>query len=187
MADPQDLETLVRKLINDGVDRIALNKTLGILNANDDACEEMGRLQNFWREISYREEVEAKLRDLSTMSPAELNAVRWFDECLDCRARAWRDLCEDFYVLDHVWLQAVPGVEGMLCIGCLEARLGRQLVRNDFQNPERQLLRGKFRWWDCLSLQRKLGREPTLADFSSIPPDYPFASARLVDRLMRHV
>ena len=185
MTSPEDLETLVRKLNDDGVDRIALNKTLGILEVDDDALKEMGRLENSWWEISYREEVEANLRALPAMLPAELDAVRWFDECLDCRAGAWRDLQEDFYVHDHVWRQAVPNAEGMLCIGCLETRLGRQLTRADFANPQSQLLCGKVNWEDIIPLRRKLGREPVLADFPSAPADYPFASARLVDRLTR--
>jgi hypothetical protein len=35
-------------------------------------------------------------------------------------------------VLDAVWLAARGPEFGMLCIGCLEARLGRQLVPDDF-------------------------------------------------------
>jgi hypothetical protein len=137
----ETLETLVHELVEGGVDRIALNKTLGILRASDNPLEKMERLENFWWEISYREELIAKLEALPTMSQVELDAVRWFDECLDCRVRAWVDLHEDFYVHDHVWRQAVPDGEGMLCIGCLETRLGRKLMRDDFTVPEKQLSR----------------------------------------------
>jgi hypothetical protein len=131
----EELEALVRELIEDGVAPIALNKTLGILDADEDPLEEMHRLENFWWEISYHEELKDKLRSLPTMSPAELDAVQWFDECLDCRARAWVDLHEDYGVHDQVWRQAVPDGKGMLCVGCLETRLGRQMTRDDFKSP----------------------------------------------------
>jgi hypothetical protein len=137
------LECLVRELIEDGVDRIALNKMLGILHADEDPLEEMERLVNFWWEttsaddpLSYCKELISKLRSLTTMSPTELDAVRWFDECLDCRARTHVDLHESYRVLDHVWCQAVPDGKGRLCVGCLEERLGRRLTRDDFDHPD---------------------------------------------------
>ena len=137
----EELEALVRELIADGVDPIALNKTLGVLDAGHDPLKEMFRLHNFWWEITYHEELKDKLRSLLTMSRTELDAVRWFDECLDCRARAWADLHEDFYVHDQLWQQAAPEDNGdgevMLCVGCLEKRLGRKLTRDDFKSPHR--------------------------------------------------
>jgi hypothetical protein len=39
---------------------------------------------------------------------------------------------EYYTVYDAVWLAARGPLFGMLCIGCLELRLGRQLVPNDF-------------------------------------------------------
>jgi hypothetical protein len=39
---------------------------------------------------------------------------------------------EEIMLLDHVWLEAVPTERGMLCIGCIENRLGRKLQRDDF-------------------------------------------------------
>jgi hypothetical protein len=39
----------------------------------------------------------------------------------------------EYYMLnEEVWLAANPGHEGMLCIGCVEERLERQLTRDDF-------------------------------------------------------
>lgn len=35
-------------------------------------------------------------------------------------------------VHDEVWLEANPKGRGMLCIGCLELRLGRLLTKDDF-------------------------------------------------------
>jgi hypothetical protein len=39
---------------------------------------------------------------------------------------------EEIMLVDEVWLAAVPTERGMLCIGCLEKRLGRKLRRDDF-------------------------------------------------------
>lgn len=50
-------------------------------------------------------------------------------QCLDCAACT---LCTDEYymVTDEVWSSVAN--RGMLCIGCLEARLGRELTASDF-------------------------------------------------------
>lgn len=50
--------------------------------------------------------------------------------CLDCKL-CTHCLGEYYNVHDSVW-DAVGKPAGMLCIGCLEARLGRQLTVNDF-------------------------------------------------------
>jgi hypothetical protein len=53
--------------------------------------------------------------------------------CLDCDV----DTLEigHFYMLrDDVWLEANPTVDGMLCIDCLETRLGRRLAPTDFSD-----------------------------------------------------
>lgn len=53
--------------------------------------------------------------------------------CMDCAACT---NCNDEYYMVHdsVWLMANPKDRGMLCIGCLEARLGRLLTKHDFTN-----------------------------------------------------
>jgi hypothetical protein len=38
---------------------------------------------------------------------------------------------EYFWLLDSVWRETGAG-DGMLCVGCCEVRLGRQLVGKDF-------------------------------------------------------
>ena len=51
--------------------------------------------------------------------------------CLDCG----QDTCllgEYYMVRDEFWLAANPDRAGMLCIGCLERRLGRELTSSDF-------------------------------------------------------
>jgi len=51
--------------------------------------------------------------------------------CLDCGVDTIR--IGEFYMLhDPVWLQANPDRAGMLCIDCVETRLGRRLGPGDF-------------------------------------------------------
>jgi hypothetical protein len=52
-------------------------------------------------------------------------------DCCDCGADT-HAVGEDYMVVDEVWQQA-GGVYGMLCIGCLEKRLGHQLTLKDFR------------------------------------------------------
>lgn len=51
--------------------------------------------------------------------------------CLDCRVDTGK-LHEHYFITLDLWLSAVGSKMGMLCIGCLETRLGRQLVPGDF-------------------------------------------------------
>lgn len=53
-------------------------------------------------------------------------------ECEDCRINTL--FIDEYYmVTDHVWkTTAKMDTEGMLCIGCLEARIGRTLNKLDF-------------------------------------------------------
>jgi hypothetical protein len=39
---------------------------------------------------------------------------------------------EFYFVHVELWLTIMPSIDGMLCIGCFEQRLGRQLVASDF-------------------------------------------------------
>ena len=61
--------------------------------------------------------------------------------CIDCAACT---LCEyEYYmVTDQVWERSgLGGDDGMLCIGCLEQRLGRVLHAKDFTDvPINQML-----------------------------------------------
>lgn len=52
--------------------------------------------------------------------------------CVDCPDNTC-DIDEYYMVHDHLWAEACMGPDdGMLCIGCLESRLGRRLVASDF-------------------------------------------------------
>ena len=59
---------------------------------------------------------------------------RWF-LCLDCGVSTL-DIDEFYMVHAPLWASVAPkkGGKGMLCIGCLEARLGRLLKQTDFTN-----------------------------------------------------
>jgi hypothetical protein len=48
--------------------------------------------------------------------------------CYDCDCAAWA-MGEDYMVHDELWPLEH---DGFLCIGCLEARIGRRLVPTDF-------------------------------------------------------
>lgn len=54
-------------------------------------------------------------------------------ECLDCKVNTL-DIGEYYMVSDYVWkkLASLKQDDGMLCIGCLEARIGRTLTKRDF-------------------------------------------------------
>lgn len=51
--------------------------------------------------------------------------------CIDCNIDTGR-IGEFYFVQTNLWLQAVGSINGMLCIGCLEKRIGRQLIKHDF-------------------------------------------------------
>jgi hypothetical protein len=50
--------------------------------------------------------------------------------CLDCRKDTHK-LDEYYMVVNRVWKRANPAGRGMLCIKCLETRLGRKLGHKD--------------------------------------------------------
>lgn len=74
---------------------------------------------------------------LSCRSPGEDDAMcKTEDEvtfdCADCGVDT-SAIDEYYMVIDAVWLQTgLTKTCGMLCIGCLETRLGRRLVPADF-------------------------------------------------------
>lgn len=53
--------------------------------------------------------------------------------CMDCSENT-SELREFYMLNDEIWLRAVPGRLGMLCIDCVEARLGRRLRPDDFDS-----------------------------------------------------
>jgi hypothetical protein len=54
----------------------------------------------------------------------------WF-LCLDCGVDT--RAIDEYYIVTHeLWARANPDGAGMLCVGCLEKRLGRELTPDDF-------------------------------------------------------
>ena len=55
--------------------------------------------------------------------------------CDDCGMLTAPDGAPDewYTVLDDVWISAGLTSDAILCVGCLEQRLGRQLSRRDFE------------------------------------------------------
>jgi hypothetical protein len=51
--------------------------------------------------------------------------------CLDCQIDTSK-IGEHYFIKTDLWLSVVSSKKGMLCIGCLERRLGRKLTKNDF-------------------------------------------------------
>lgn len=76
-------------------------------------------------------------------------------KCMDCGVETVEhtpESCHDYYMLrEDVWLSIVPARRGMLCIPCVEARLGRTLSRPDFANVPLHFIPG-------MCSERVLGR-----------------------------
>lgn len=83
---------------------------------------------------------DVKLKRHLSMTPraikrrANVAAARLAAECLDCGVCTtnMRDGDEYYMVHNAIWYRINPQETGMLCIGCLENRLGRKLVSGDF-------------------------------------------------------
>jgi hypothetical protein len=52
-------------------------------------------------------------------------------DCNDCGVNV-SEIGEYYMLLEPVWFEANNRYEGMLCIGCVEKRLGRELTKADF-------------------------------------------------------
>lgn len=53
-------------------------------------------------------------------------------DCLDCGIDTYVIGEYPYHLRDELWHAVVPGGRGMLCLGCLEVRLGRPLRQKDF-------------------------------------------------------
>jgi hypothetical protein len=78
---------------------------------------------------------------------------RDFFVCVDCGVDTL-GTGEYYMVWDRVWNQAMADQSGMLCVGCLERRLGRKLVPDDFN--ESPLNWGGSPYPQSLRLQTRL-------------------------------
>jgi hypothetical protein len=71
--------------------------------------------------------VDLNLDDQDTTREAVARA-----HCLDCGV--FVHAINEYYMLHNaVWQEAHPADDGMLCIGCVEERLGRRLTPGDFR------------------------------------------------------
>lgn len=69
--------------------------------------------------------------------------------CLDCGTHTGQAK-EHYFLKPIVWLAIHASEKGMLCIGCAEARLGRQFNANDFtdahiNNPKKNAMSDRLR------------------------------------------
>jgi len=78
-------------------------------------------------------------------------------DCAACSVNTLH-IKEYYMVTDEVWNAAWPTGRGMLCIGCLEDRLGRQLTSDDFTDAP--INQGYFGYSERLR-QRLAGSIPT--------------------------
>lgn len=51
--------------------------------------------------------------------------------CLDCGIDTGK-IHEHYFINTNLWLRMVGSKTGMLCVGCLEKRMGRKLKKSDF-------------------------------------------------------
>lgn len=58
-----------------------------------------------------------------------MSRTKW--KCLDCNVDTGQ-IGEHYFINTSTWLNVVGSNKGMLCIGCLEIRLGRKLNIYDF-------------------------------------------------------
>lgn len=81
-------------------------------------------------EFATRDGGPVRLRDLRKQIQ-KMKAIYSSFNCLDCGVNT-SAIDEYYMVYDEVWLEANPVDCGMLCIVCLEKRLGRLLTAKDF-------------------------------------------------------
>ncbi len=63
------------------------------------------------------------------MSNNKKTRTKW--KCLDCQIDTGK-IYEHYFINTDTWLSVVGSKTGMLCVGCLEKRLGRTLTKVDF-------------------------------------------------------
>lgn len=76
--------------------------------------------------MSYSDEEELRIAGLSEDDPFWDNFL-----CIDCKVSTL--FTNEYYMVNiNLWLTANPKKGGMLCISCLEGRVGRELHSGDF-------------------------------------------------------
>jgi len=63
-------------------------------------------------------------------------------ECVDCKGKG-----EAFFIKNELWYKYIPKSKqkGIICLNCLEKRMGRKLKKSDFQNSD---IHQYQPWWD---------------------------------------
>lgn len=61
----------------------------------------------------------------------EYNKQYPYSKCIGCGVNTFW-IREYYMVHDAVWELANPARDGMLCVGCIEDRIGRRLMPSDF-------------------------------------------------------
>jgi hypothetical protein len=85
-------------------------------------------IAELWMEDDYYDQICYTKHDLAHMAWDAIDALGRF-RCFGCD-RDTGKMGEYYLIHDTLW--KAHGVEGMLCIGCFEARLGRRLTPADF-------------------------------------------------------
>jgi len=74
--------------------------------------------------------------------------------CLDCNVST-HEINEYYILKNQLWANVHPDNKGMLCIGCVEDRLGRKLNKDDFLecplNSEHNMFKKSDRLLDRLN------------------------------------
>ena len=110
-----------------------------------------------------------------------------YPNCDDCQGSTTG---EHYLVHDAVWFEATPDAEGWLCIGCLEARLGRRLIPADFQPINlnfNQLIEDRTeRFQNRVGLDElPIRNDPEVLD--AIYQHYPFLKDHPLDLVVPHL
>lgn len=80
--------------------------------------------------------------------------------CMDCQVNT--RIIQEYYMVNFaIWREVVPERKGMLCIGCLEDRLGRTLNKEDFHDCP--LNEDTDNWKKSERLKNRLTKEPEYA------------------------
>lgn len=71
-----------------------------------------------------------------------MSRQKWL--CLDCKVDTGK-ISEHYFVNTPLWMEVVGTNKGMLCVGCLEKRIGRKLILQDFtdcylNNPKKNTM-----------------------------------------------
>jgi hypothetical protein len=91
-------------------------------------------------------------------------------KCFGCGQDAFA-MGEDFYVHDDLW--RTYGVEGVLCIGCLETRMDRKLTPEDFYDGGHKRKLTKRETKEVREWRARMGYTPSERLLDRCGGDYP--------------